>query len=104
MFCKITTTTDKKDIVDKLSKTLLEKKYSPCIQVTNPIKSQYFWDGKINSASEYRIDIKTLESLSNQVITLIKSLHNYKVPEITSSLITIKNKEYEKWLLENTKR
>ena len=104
MFCNITTTTDKKDIIDKLSKTLLEKKYSPCIQITNPIKSQYFWDGKINSTSEYKIDIKTLDRLSDQVIALIKSIHNYKVPEIISFPITTKSKDYEKWLLENTKK
>ena len=104
MFCNITTTTNKKHIVDKLSKILLEKNYSPCIQVTNPVESQYFWKGEIQSTREYKVDIKTLDSLSEKVILLIKSIHNYKVPEIIKTPITIKNKDYEEWMIENTKK
>ena len=104
MFCKITTTTDKKEVVNKISKHLLEKKYSPCIQITEPIESKYIWDGKIKSTKEYKLDIKTLETLSDEIIRLIKSIHNYKVPEIIKHSITIENKEYEEWAINNIKK
>ena len=104
MFCNITTSTDQKKIAKKISRELLEKKYSPCVQITSPVESQYIWDGKIKSTEEYKIDIKTLNDLSEKVMILIKSIHNYEVPEIIKNPITIENKGYKNWVLENTKK
>ena len=104
MFCNITTSTDQKEIAKEISRELLEKKYSPCIQITGPVESQYIWDGKIKSTEEYKIDIKTLDGLSEKVMILIKSIHNYEVPEIIKSPIAIENKDYKNWVLENTKK
>jgi len=104
MFCNIRTTTDKKEIAYKLSKKLLENNYSPCIQIMNSIESQYLWKGKIRSTQEYRIDIKTLENLSEKVIMLIESIHNYEIPEIIKQSISVKNNKYKEWFLENTKK
>ena len=104
MFCSITTTTNKKEILDRLSEELLEKNYSPCIQITNPVESRYLWDGKIEFSKEYKIDIKTLDSLSEKVVMLIKSIHNYEVPEIIKQSIIIENKDYEDWALQNIKK
>ena len=59
------------------------------------MESQYFWNGKVKSTQEYKIDIKTLDALVDKVVLLIKSIHNYKVPEIIKTPITIKNKDYE---------
>ena len=104
MFCNITTTTNKKQIADKLSEELLKNNYSPCIQVVNPVESQYLWNGKVKSSQEYKIDIKTLDVLVDKVVLMIKTIHNYKVPEIIKTPITIKNKDYEEWMIENTKK
>ena len=49
MFCNITTSTDQKEIAKKISRKLLEKKYSPCVQITSPVESQYLWDGEIKT-------------------------------------------------------
>mgnify|MGYP001437297564 CR=1 FL=1 len=43
-------------------------------------------------------------TLSNEIIRLIKSIHNYKVPEIIKHSITIENKEYEEWAINNIKK
>ncbi len=99
MFCKIITTTDKKHIPEKLSNELLKNNYSPCIQITNPIESKYYWDGQIKSIEEYKIDIKTLNNLSDKVISLIKKIHNYKTPQIITQQLEIKDKEYKEWIL-----
>ena len=104
MFCNITTTTNQKEIVDKLSKELLKNNYSPCIQVTNPVESTYSWDGEITSTKEYKIDIKTLDSLAGKVVKLIKSVHNYKIPEIIKQSINIENNDYKEWMLMNIEK
>ena len=75
MFWNITTTTNKKQIVDKLSKELLKNNYSPCIQVTNSVESQYLWNGKVKSSQEYKIDIKNLDILVDKIVLMIKAIH-----------------------------
>ena len=48
--------------------------------------------------------IKTLDSLVDKVVLLIKSIHNYKIPEIIKKPISIENKDYEEWMLLNIKK
>ena len=104
MFCKITTTTDQKDIAEKLSTQILDLNYSPCIQISDPVLSQYIWDGEKSVSKEYKIDIKTLDALSERVVSLIKSIHNYDIPEIIKTSISIENEDYKNWMLSNIKK
>ena len=104
MFCNIITTTNKKKILEEVSKELLSKGYSSCIQITGPLESRYFWDGVIKTTKEYKLTIKTLDALAEKVVILIKSIHNYEVPEIIKQPIVIENKDYEKWMLTNIKK
>jgi len=101
MYCKITTTTDSKLIAEKISKKIINLKYSPCIQINNGITSVYTWEKKINKISEYKIDIKTIDKYSKDIINIIKSIHNYEIPEIIKSKIDLENKDYEEWFLKN---
>ena len=104
MYCKITTTTNNKEIAEKISKKIIELKYSPCIQINNNINSIYTWNNKIEKSIEYELIIKTIDKHSIEVINIIQSLHNYKIPEIAKFHISLENKTYEKWFLENVKK
>ncbi|MBI44781.1 MAG: divalent-cation tolerance protein CutA [Candidatus Marinimicrobia bacterium] len=104
MFCKITTTTDKKDIAEKLSTQILESNCSPCVQISDSVLSYYIWNGEKSVSKEYKVDIKTLDSLSERVTSLIKSIHNYDTPEIIKTSISIENKDYKNWMLSNIEK
>ena len=89
----------------KLGKLLLEKKLAACVQFL-PIKSMYFWQGKIENSSEILVLIKSENSLYNEIEKTIKEHHTYEIPQILFSLINQGSIAYLKWIeskLENRK-
>jgi len=103
MYCKITTTTDNKEIADKISKKIIELEYSPCVQIINNVHSVYRWNNKIEESLEYKLSIKTINKHTKGIIKIIRSLHNYEIPEIIKYNISLENPDYQKWFLENIK-
>lgn len=97
----IKTTTDQKEVADKISKVLLEAKKVACVQISE-VESQFHWKGKIESCREYIITVKTRLSLSNAVFTLIKKYHNYDVAEILQFNINEIDPMYLDWLIQET--
>ena len=76
-------------IADKLSKKLLENNYSPCIQITGPVESQYIWDGKIKSIEEYNKKIKITLTISGNSKLVGKII-------ISDIFLSIPNKTFHK--------
>ena len=101
MYCEITTTTDRKEIADKISKKIIKLKYSPCVQINNNVHSIYRWNNKIEESIEYKLIIKTIDKHTKDIIRIIESLHNYEIPEIIKSNISLETPNYQKWFLEN---
>ena len=103
MYYEIITTTDNKEVADKISKKIIESEYSPCVQIINNMHSVYRWNNKIEESLEYRLSIKTIDKYTKEIINIIHSLHNYEIPEIIKSNISLENPDYQRWLLENIK-
>ena len=104
MYITISTTSDCKKTLKKITLEILDAKLSPCIQRYKKIKSYYVWKEEIKNHDEYKIEIKALSKDKNKIINHIKKLHNYENPEIVSSSIDILSKEYEKWFKSSIKK
>lgn len=96
------TTTDKKEEAEKLTKECLEQKLAACAQIFE-IKSQYWWNEKIETAIEYRIEFKTTKTKSRKLKKFIKSIHSYQTPEIIKISVVGGDKNYLKWLKNSLK-
>lgn len=91
---------NKKD-AKKAAVALLRKKLIACANIF-PSQSMFTWEGKTKDTKEYLAIFKTSEKNQNKVKSEIKKHHPYKLPAI----IRIKsraNKEFEKWVEEQTK-
>ena len=97
MYIIISTTSDCKKTLKKITLEILDAKLSPCIQKYKKIKSFYTWKDEIKYHDEYKIDIKAQKLNKNKITKIIKSLHNYENPEIISYEFNILSKDYEKW-------
>ncbi|MDC0612418.1 divalent-cation tolerance protein CutA [Vibrio sp.] len=97
----VMTTTDQKVVSDRIIEELLSEKLAACVQV-EPIVSQYFWDGKVCESKEFRLIIKSQESLYQQIEAKINELHNYEVPEILSIDVSNGFTPYLNWIKEVT--
>ena len=85
---------DEKEAVN-ISKHLLEKRLIACSNMF-PIKSMYWWQGKIENGSEVVIIAKTNNKNFAKAEREIKKLHSYKIPCILR-IDAKANKEYADW-------
>jgi periplasmic divalent cation tolerance protein len=96
----VLTTTEKEEDAVKICTALLEKKLAACTQIAGAVKSAYWWEGKIEHASEYLCIIKTTKELYPEVEARIKAEHPYTLPEIIAIPVVAGSKEYLTWITE----
>jgi periplasmic divalent cation tolerance protein len=101
-FVQILTTTDRREVAERIAHELVEKHLAACVQIVGPIRSIYWWQGAVEEADEWQCLIKTRSELIQAVIEGIRQAHNYQVPEIIVFPIIAGNPEYLAWLAENT--
>jgi periplasmic divalent cation tolerance protein len=94
-FCISYITFPSKKEAEKIAKELLEKKIVACCNIF-PIKSLYWWEGKIKKANEFVLIAKTLKKDIGKLEKLVKKLHPYKIPFIGIFDVKI-NEEYFQW-------
>ncbi len=97
-YIQVTTTTETKELAEKIAYSLVEAKLAACVQITGPITSIYRWRGKVENIQEWLCLIKTQDDLYNKVEATIKSLHPYETPEIIAVPIIKGSKEYLRWI------
>lgn len=100
---QVITTTNSSEVAEKIAKNLLNKKLAACVQIINPVRSLYWWQGKIEDDEEVIIFIKTRKELYKELEAEIKNCHNYTVPEILCLPVIEGNPDYLDWLYSVTK-
>jgi len=94
----IVVTVSSREEADKIVNVLLERKLIACANILGPVSSRFWWQGKIDSAEEYMIFMKTKRELFDQVADNVKQLHSYEVPEIIALPIVEGAKPYLEWI------
>jgi periplasmic divalent cation tolerance protein len=65
----------------RLARGSVEAHLAACVQVDGPVTSHYRWDGKIESAQEYRLMFKLLPELAGELEGWIRARHPFETPE-----------------------
>jgi len=82
----------------KISSLLLEQRKAACVNILPGVSSSYWWKGKIETASETLLIIKSRASLSDEIVKLVKHAHSYSVPEVIALPIISGNPDYLAWI------
>lgn len=85
----------------KISLRLVEKKLAACANMIRGIDSVFRWQGKVDSAKEFLLIIKSREDKIDSIIKEVGSLHSYEVPEIIALPIVGGSKTYLEWIDES---
>jgi periplasmic divalent cation tolerance protein len=85
-----------------LARVLLERRLAACVTVGAPVDSLYHWRGRIETATELPLTIKTRAALYQQVEAAIRELHDYEVPEIVAVPVIHGSDSYIGWLADET--
>lgn len=94
----VITTTETQQQADQLARALIEAELAACVQMVAPLTSVYRWQGKIETASEVLLLIKTTLSAYAELEAAIKRLHSYQTPEIIALPIAAGASDYLAWL------
>lgn len=103
MFIVVLVTASSRKEANKIARGLLEEKLAACVNIIDGLESHFWWQGKIDSAKETLLIIKTRKTLFNKLARKIQSLHSYTVPEIIALPIISGNKAYLDWINDSTK-
>jgi periplasmic divalent cation tolerance protein len=103
-YIQVSTTVEKKEDADRIAKILVETRVAACVQVIGPIRSTYWWKGKVEEASEWLCVMKTREELYSDLEASLKAVHPYEVPEIVAVPLTKGSEGYLRWIEEETKK
>ena len=76
-FIQISTTCDRREILEQIAAKLVGGRTAACCQLEGPVTSVYRWEEKTESASEYRLLIKTTTELFSAVEASVIELHSY---------------------------
>ena len=87
-----------KTIVD----ALLKDKLIACANLVNPVRSLYWWEGRVNDDGEVLAVMKTRQECFEPLEKAVKSLHSYTVPEIIALPIVAGSQSYLDWIDETT--
>lgn len=85
-----------------ISRTVVSERLAACANLLGPVKSVYWWDGKICEGAEVALVLKTAEEQKTKLIHRIKQLHAYDCPGITCLPIADGNPDFLAWIREET--
>lgn len=87
-----------------ISASLVKKHLAACANVMGPVKSRFWWNGRIDKAGEVMLMCKTTKKHFAAVEREVKRLHTYEVPEIIALPIIAGSKDYLKWIKDSAKK
>ena len=88
----------------RIADVLLSERKAACVNIVPRVSSFFWWQGKVDSAQESLLIVKTKASVLNQIVSLVKEHHSYDVPEIIALPIIGGNRDYLEWLGKEVKQ
>jgi periplasmic divalent cation tolerance protein len=95
-------TTSSYDEARKIAAELVAQRKAACVNIVPRVNSIFRWKGKIENAEESLLVVKTRARLFPEVVSVVKGIHSYEVPEIIALPIVEGNPDYLAWLKEET--
>jgi periplasmic divalent cation tolerance protein len=86
-----------------IGRKLVEEKLAACANIIPQVASLFSWQGKIRRERESLMVLKTQQSCFDRLVTRVKSLHSYSVPEIIALPIIRGSKDYLRWIRNTTR-
>jgi periplasmic divalent cation tolerance protein len=93
-----TTTVSTPEQADAMARSLVASQLAACVQIDGPITSHYVWQGQAEVATEWRLTIKTRQSIARQLQQKALALHPYEVPQWTAVVADIVSPAYWDWV------
>jgi periplasmic divalent cation tolerance protein len=98
----VLTTAGSQEEARKIAQALVERRLAACVNIVPHVESIYRWQGKVETAEEWLLLIKTQAELFDRVHDAVKELHSYDLPECVMLEVTAGSQKYLDWIAKNT--
>lgn len=98
----IYTTAPTRDAADALASSLIDKRLAACVNMLDGMRSLYRWEGKVESATEVAMLIKTTAAHTDAVKAVIDAEHPYDVPACLVIEVQDGLPDYLQWIARET--
>ena len=82
----------------RLARELVRKKLAACVTCVDGGFSTYRWKGKVESAKETLLVVKTAGKRLKRVLRQIQDSHPYECPEVLALPVGAGSKKYLDWI------
>jgi periplasmic divalent cation tolerance protein len=87
-----------RECAERIAESLISQKLAACVNIMPSGHSIYHWQGKIESASEIPMQIKSVLTRYPAIEAAIRKLHPYELPEITYVHVDGGEEAYIQWI------
>ena len=85
----------------RIARALVEERLAACVNIVDaPVRSVYRWKGRIETAEERLLLIKTRRGRLKALEAAVKRLHSYETPEMIALPIAEGSRAYLAWVEE----
>lgn len=91
-----------RETAERMAHFLIEQQLAACIQILPGVTSVYRWQGKVESAHETILLIKSTMARYPALEAAIKSQHPYELPEIIAVPVNAGLPAYLEWVATET--
>lgn len=96
----VLTTAATRDDAERLARTLVEERLAACATLLPGAESIYRWEGKVESATETMLLLKTEDAQLAALEKRLHELHSYTTPEFLVLRVDGGSQAYLDWLSE----
>ncbi len=86
----------------RLADAAVEQHTAACVNILAGCTSIYRWQGKLESAAEVPVLIKTTRAAWPRLEKLVRELHPYELPEIIAVPVDVGLPAYLQWVAQET--
>ena len=97
-YCVVVITCPSQKDALKIKDLLLKSRLAACANILEGVNSFFWWQGKIDFASEVMLLAKTTRAKFKKIIACVTKVHPYDTPEIIAIPILDGNKPYLDWI------
>ena len=97
----ILVTTSSKEEANAIGKKMVEERLAACVNVIPGMRSVYVWEGKFCDEGEVLLMMKSRRGLLDRIVSRVKELHSYEVPEVIALPILGGSEDYLRWVEES---
>lgn len=81
-----------------IAEYLVEQRLAACVNLVSGVKSTYRWEGKIRTADEFLLIIKSQRDQVQSIKQALQDMSGYELPELVAMEIVDGSQHYLDWL------